>query len=76
MTHKQIALCERLKRLGYSPGKRMRLYGQEFHLISEPVTVRDELVFVDGVESRSVQVQRIRIPLPTIRMIRRDLSVA
>ncbi len=76
MTHKQIAVCERLKRLGYSPGNRMRLYGQEFQLTSEPVTVRDDVVFVDGIESRSGQVQRIRIPLPTIRMLHRDLNVA
>jgi hypothetical protein len=75
MTSQQIALCERLKRLGYSQGNRIRIYGQEFDLISDPITVQEELVFVDGVERRSGDVRRVRIPLPVVRMIHQDLRV-
>jgi hypothetical protein len=34
------------------------------------------LVFVDGVEQKSGDVRRIRIPLPIVRMIHQDLRVA
>lgn len=76
MTSQQIALCERLKRLGYSQGNRVRIYGQEFDLISDPITMQDELVFVDGVERRSGDVRRVRIPLPVVRMIHHDIRAA
>ncbi len=76
MTKQQTAICERLKRLGYSQGNRVRIYGQEFELISDPITVQDQLVFVDGVERKSGDVRRIRIPLPIVRMIHQDLRVA
>ena len=76
MTSRQIALCERLKRLGYSAGNRIRLYGQEFDLVSNPITLHEELFFVDGVERKSGETRRVRIPLPIIRMIHQDLRTA
>lgn len=48
----QGAVSERLKRLGYSEGQRIRLYGEEFDLVSNPITIQDELFFVDGVERK------------------------
>ncbi len=76
MTRLQDALSDRLKRLGYSEGQRIRLYGEEFDLVSNPITIHDELLFVDGVERKSGKVRRIRIPLPVVQMIRRDLRAA
>jgi hypothetical protein len=72
----QDALSERLKRLGYSEGQRIRLYGEEFDLVSNPITIQDELFFVDGVERKSGKRRRIRIPLTVIQMIRRDVRAA
>ena len=62
--------------MGYSEGKRIRLYGQEFELVSNPITVHDELYFVDGVECKSGQTRRVRIPLSIIRMVRQDILAA
>lgn len=62
--------------MGYSEGNRIRLYGQDFDLTSNPFALHDDLVFVDGVESKSGLVRRVRIPLPTVRMIRRDFRAA
>jgi len=78
MTSQQTALCERLKKLGYSQGNRVRIYGQEFDLISDPISMQDQeqLVFVDAVERKSGDVRRVRIPLPVLRMIRQDLRAA
>ncbi len=76
MTSLQNALSERLKRLGYTEGQRIRLYGEEFDLVSNPITIHEELFFVDGVERKSGKVRRIRIPLPIVQMIQRDLRAA
>ena len=78
MTSQQTALCERLKKLGYSQGNRVRIYGQEFDLISDPISMQDQeqLVFVDAVERKSGDLRRVRIPLPVLRMIRQDLRAA
>jgi len=75
MTKQQTKICERLKRLGYSQGNRVRVYGEEFELISDPITIQEQLGF-DGVEQKSGDVRRIRIPLPIVRMIHQDLRVA
>lgn len=29
-------ICARVKRLGYEPSKRIRLYGEEFEVVSDP----------------------------------------
>jgi hypothetical protein len=29
-------MCARVKRLGYEPSKRIRLYGEEFEVVSDP----------------------------------------
>lgn len=32
----EILICERLKKFGYSQARHIRLYGEEFHLVSNP----------------------------------------
>lgn len=76
MTTQQILLCERLKKMGYAQGNRVRIYGEEFDLISDPVSMVDHLVFVDGIERKSGDVRRVRIPLPIVRMIQQDRRAA
>lgn len=76
MTSQQIAMCERLKRIGYSEGQRIRLYGQEFDLTSDPFAIHEDLVFVDGIEKKSGMTRRVRVPLPVVQMIRRDTRAA
>jgi len=70
MTQQQIALCERLKRLGYQKDKQIRMYGEEFELISDPITIGDHLFVVDAIERKSKSLRRVRIPLPIINMAR------
>lgn len=76
MTLQQVALCERLKRLGYEKHKQIRIYGEEFELISDPITVGEHLVFVDAIERKSGSFRRVRIPLPVVNMAKQDLRVA
>jgi hypothetical protein len=76
MTAKQVNLCERLKRLGFAQEKQMKLYGQEFELLSDPIVVEDDLVLVDAVEKKSGQMRRVRIPLPIVKMARAERRAA
>ena len=63
-------LCERIKRLGYAQNNQVRLYGEVFDLVSDPVSVGDHLVFVDAVERKSGQARRVRIPSTIVQMAR------
>lgn len=64
------SLCEILKRLGFAHDKQVRLYGQAFDLLSDPVKVSDNFVYVDAVERESGQFRRVRIPRIIIQMAR------
>ena len=68
----QESLSDRLKQLGYAQENRMRLYGQEFELVSDPIVVKDHLVFVDAIERSSGQLKRVRIPLNVLNMVAQD----
>jgi Fe2+ transport system protein FeoA len=68
MTKKQVNLCEKLKRMGFAQDKQLKLYGEVFELLGDPIVVGDELVLVDAIEKRSGQLRRIRIPLLIVNM--------
>jgi len=62
------ALCAAIKRLGYARNNRVRLYGEVFDLVSDPVSVGETSVFVDAVERKSGQVRRVRIPSTIVQI--------
>jgi len=68
MTEQQIHLSARLKRLGFTKGNRMKLYGEVLELVSEPILVADDEVVVDAKEAKSGQARSVRIPLPIVNM--------
>jgi len=68
MTEKQIHLSATLKRLGFTKGNQMKLYGEVFELVSEPILVAEDVVLVDATEARSGRSRRVRIPLPILNM--------
>lgn len=76
MTSHDSKLCERLKRLGFAQENRMRLYGQEFDLISDPFIVENDVVFVDAIERKSQVQRRVRIPLPIVHMANSERMAA
>lgn len=63
-------LCEAIKRLGYARNNQVRLYGEVFDLVSDPISVGETLVFVDAVERKSGQVRRVRIPSTIVQIAR------
>jgi len=76
MTEKQVRLCARLKRLGFTQGNQMKLYGEVFEVHSEPIVMADSVVLVDAVEKKSGQLRRVRIPLPIVNMANGERSAA
>ena len=68
MTEKQINLSARLKRLGFTKGNQMKLYGEVFEVVSEPILMADNVVLVDATEKKSGLSRRVRIPLPIVNM--------
>ena len=63
-------LCETIKLLGYAQDNQVRLYGEVFELVSDPVSVGENFVFVDALEQKSGQVKRVRIPPTIVQMAR------
>ena len=62
------ALTSRLKALGFTLGNRMRLYGEMFEMVGDPIIVNDTYVLVDAIETKSGERKRVRIPLPILKM--------
>jgi hypothetical protein len=62
-------LCEKVKLLGYAQNNQVRLYGEIFDLVSDPVSVGDNFVFVDALD-RNGQFRRVRIPRTIVQMAR------
>jgi len=63
-------LCETIKRLGYAQNNQVRLYGEVFDLVSDPVSIGENFVFVDALEQKSGHVRRVRIPPTIVQMAR------
>ena len=72
--HQQLAICEKLRKLGYARARHMRLYGEEFYLISDPIPDGDGFA-VKGIARRSGKSRYIRIPLSTVHTLRREVVV-
>ncbi len=68
-------LCERLKALGYAHRNRIRMYGEEFDLTSNPIP--DENGFaIEAISRKSGRAKRLRIPLSILQMITKDLAAS
>lgn len=72
MSDQQNLLCERLKRIGYERDKKIRIYGEQFELISDPISLGDRFFVVDAIETRSRQLRRVRIPLTVVNTLRQE----
>jgi len=62
-------LCETIKRLGYAQNNQVRLYGEVFDLVSDPVSIGENFVFVDALDWKG-HVRCVRIPRTIVQMAR------
>ena len=71
--NRQQVICERLKKFGYASERRIRLYGEELHLVSNPVA--DGTGYsVLAVTVKSGNLRHMRIPLSVVGMLERELE--
>ena len=49
MKNTASSLCERLKQLGYAKNQKLRMYGEEFDLLSDPHVIENQVVVVNAV---------------------------
>ena len=68
-----VQLCERLKTLGYSQCSIVRMYGEEFDLISNPMPEGNGFA-VEAVSRKSGSTRKLLIPLSIVQMITNDLA--
>jgi len=69
----QLVICERLRELGYGSQRHVRLYGEQFHLISDPIPDGDGFA-VEGIAHSSGRSRYIRIPLSVVHTLRQELT--
>ena len=54
-------ICAHVKHLGYAPSKRIRLYGEEFELVSDPFTDAAGIA-VHVITKKDPRIRILRIP--------------
>lgn len=70
---RQELICERLKKVGYTSERRIRLYGEELHLVSDPVA--DAIGYsVLAVVRKTGNLKHLQIPLSIVSMLERELE--
>jgi hypothetical protein len=67
-------ICERLRKFGYTRDRHIRLYGEEFQLVSNPFPDGEGFA-VEGIAHASGQLRRMRIPLSLVQTLRRELAL-
>ena len=68
-------LCERLKALGYAHRNRIRMYGEEFDLTSNPIADGNGFA-IEAISRKSGNARRVRIPLSIVQMITKNLATS
>jgi len=68
-------LCERLKALGYAHRKRIKIYGEEFDLTSNPIADGNGFA-IEAISRKSGDARRLRIPLSILQMITKDVAAS
>jgi len=63
-------ICDRLRELGYAQSKRIRIYGQEFEVISNPFP-QGKGVAVQAQPKGAKQARVLQLPLPSLQMVTR-----
>ena len=76
MTKQSVTLCESIRRLGYEKGQQVTLYGHVFALLSDPISISENFVFVDGLDKDSGKLRRVRIPPEIVRMAQQGMREA
>jgi len=61
-------LDEAVKRYGYAKKKKIKLYGKELEVVSDPVNRQEDDFFVDAREDGTDSVRQVQIPRNVVQM--------
>ncbi len=61
-------LDEAVKRYGYAKQNKIKLYGKQLELVSDPVNRTDDEVFVDAREEGTDNVRPVQVPRNVVQM--------
>jgi len=75
LSGRDAELGERLKALGYTHPNRIRMYGEEFDLTSNPIPEEDGFA-IEAISRKSGLARRLRIPLSVLQMVTKDLAAS
>jgi hypothetical protein len=64
-------VCVRLQKMGYAQSKRIRIYGQEFEMVSDPFPQGDGIA-IRAFSKRETQTRTLQLPLPVVQMVTRQ----
>jgi hypothetical protein len=63
-------MCDRLKDMGYAQSQRIRIYGQEFEVRSNPFPDGNGIA-IRAVGKNEQQVRIVKLPLPVLQTVTR-----
>ena len=66
-------LCDRLKKMGYAQSKRIRIYGEDFEVTSNPFP-QGNGVAIQAQSKGEKQSRVLQLPLPILQMVSRRKS--
>jgi len=64
-------VCAQLQKMGYAQSKRIRIYGQEFEVVSNPFPQGDGIA-IRAFSKLETQARTLRLPLPVVQMVTRQ----
>ena len=64
-------LGEAVPRYGYAKKQKIKLYGKELEIVSDPVNTEGDDVFVDAREKGAEDVRRLQVPRNVVEMAKR-----
>jgi len=64
-------VCAQLQKMGYAESKRIRIYGQEFEVVSNPFPHGDGIA-IRAFSKREAQARTLPLPLPVVQMVTRQ----
>ena len=64
----QEKLGEGVRRYGYAKNQKIKLYGKELELVTDPVNPQDDDVFVDAREQDTDDVRQVQVPRNIVQM--------
>jgi hypothetical protein len=63
--------CRKLSRLGYARSNRVRLYGQELQIVSDPFVHKDGGIAIEVVGDSDRDKRTMRLPLSVVQVARK-----